>query len=88
MTGGSSGVERVDLARDRDVQKQLLLKHVRSTAGAGARFEELQRLLPDVGRIQIQRLMRELRREGSVEIRGETKGARWFAIPNVAIPDD
>jgi ATP-dependent DNA helicase RecG len=88
MSGNSSGVVRFDRARDRKVQKDLLLRHVQSKADVGARFEELQRVLPDVGRIQIQRLMRELRQEGWIELRGETKAARWFALPNVAIPED
>lgn len=87
MTGDSSGVERFDITRDRTMQKALLLKHVQSKAALGAKFEELQQVLPDVGRIQIQRLMRELRREGWVEQRGETKAARWFVVGNVAIPD-
>jgi ATP-dependent DNA helicase RecG len=71
---------------DREAHKSLLLKYVHSKVEAGARFEELQQVLPGVGRIQVQRLMRELRREGLVESRGETKGTRWFTAANVAIP--
>ena len=64
---------------DRADHKALLLEHVRSKAEVGAKFEELQEVLPTVGRIQIQRLMRELRGEGLVENRGATKATRWFA---------
>jgi DNA-binding HxlR family transcriptional regulator len=60
---------------------------VRANGGVGVKFDELQRLLPNVGRIQIQRLLRELREEGLVEKRGETKAARWFRATDVAIPE-
>lgn len=82
-----SSVQRLNVVHDRNVHKALLLKHVRVNAGTGVKFEELQRLLPDVGRIQIQRLLRELRRDGLVENRGETKATRWFPTTNVAIPE-
>jgi ATP-dependent DNA helicase RecG len=71
----------------RDERKRLLLEHVRAKARSGARFEELQQLLPDAARVNVQRLMRELRQEGLVESRGETKAARWFAVFNDAIPE-
>ena len=78
MTGPSGAYAR-HRRLDRTANKALLLQHVRSKAEIGARFEELQEVLPTEGRIQVQRLMRELRREGLVESRGTTKATRWFA---------
>ena len=84
-TVGQLSVHTRDRGLDRSGHKALLLEQVRSRAEIGAKFEELQKVLPTVGRIQIQRLMRELRREGTVENRGTTKATRWFAINQVAI---
>jgi predicted HTH transcriptional regulator len=70
----------------RDVRKEALLQHLREKGDNGAKFEDFRQLMPDVARVHIQRLMRELREEGLVESRGETKGSRWFAVVNEAIP--
>jgi ATP-dependent DNA helicase RecG len=67
---------------DRAGQKARLLDHVRSKGTLGTKFEELQQALPRVGRIQIQRLMRELRRERLIESQGTTKATRSFLVPS------
>jgi len=84
----SGSAARIESVRpvSRKIHKELLLRHVLTKSTIGAKFEEFQQLLPDVGRVQIQRLMRELRDEGLIESRGETKAVRWFAAANVAIP--
>lgn len=42
---------------------------------------ELQEVLPALSRDQVRTLLRELRRQGRVELRGTTKAARWFPGP-------
>jgi hypothetical protein len=39
----------------------------------------IQQVLPALSRYQIQVLLRELKREGRIVVRGTTKAARWFA---------
>jgi ATP-dependent DNA helicase RecG len=79
-THGKSDFDVDHRRLDRNAHKALLLKLVRSRVEAGAKLEELRAALPGVGRIQIQRLMRELRRDGLVENRGSTKATRWFPM--------
>lgn len=63
---------------DRETNKALLLRHVEDTAATGTKLEQLQQVLPALSRHQVQTLLRELKREGRVEVQGATKAARWF----------
>ena len=66
---------------DRETNKALLLRHVENSASAGASLGELQEVLPGLSRDQVQTLLRELKSDGRVEVRGATKAARWHAGP-------
>ena len=63
---------------DRETNKTLLLRHIEDSAAAGTRLEELQQVLPGLSRHQVQTLLRELKRDGRIEVKGTTKAARWF----------
>jgi ATP-dependent DNA helicase RecG len=63
---------------DRETNKTLLLRHIEDSASTGTTLGELQQVLPDLSRNQVQTLLRELKRAGQIEVQGTTKAARWF----------
>jgi ATP-dependent DNA helicase RecG len=75
---GSKGVYTRTKGLDRGTNKALLLKHIRDNTASGAQMEEFRQVLPALSRSQIQVLLRELRREGSIHSVGLTKAARWY----------
>lgn len=77
---GESGVHTRIVGLDRDTNKELLLKHIHKNGSKGTPLKELQQVLPGHNRGQIQVLMRELREEGRIYCKGNTRGARWFEI--------
>jgi ATP-dependent DNA helicase RecG len=78
---GKAGVYTRKRGLDRGTNKELLLKHIQDNHPIGARFDELQQVLPALSRSQIQKLLKELKAEGRIRNEGRTKGARWYAIP-------
>jgi ATP-dependent DNA helicase RecG len=66
---------------DRETNKALLVQHIEDAAPAGASLGELQEVLPNLSRDQVQTLLRELKQDGRVGVRGATKAARWHANP-------
>ena len=74
---GKSGVYTRKVGLDRETNKALLLKHITDSESEGAPFTELMQVLPGLSRRQVQYLIEELRREGAIELRGTTKGAKW-----------
>ncbi len=62
---------------DRETNKALLLKHITDNKRRGASLGELQEVLPSLSRGQIQSLLAELKREGSIHVAGRTWSARW-----------
>ena len=67
---------------DQETNKELLLKHLRSCGEEGVPMAELRQVLPQKSRAEVKRLMVRLREEGRVVMRGRTRGARWFALPD------
>lgn len=74
------GVHTRRLGLDRDTNKALLLRHIRENGALGATFAEFAQVLPDLSRRQVQGLVRELKLEGSISLKGARKGARWFLV--------
>jgi len=66
---------------DRETNKALLVRHIEDSAPEGASLGELQEVLPGLSRNQVQTLLREMKTEERVEVRGATKAARWHATP-------
>jgi ATP-dependent DNA helicase RecG len=75
---GQAGVYTRKRGLDRETNKALLLQHIKDSAETGTRLEELQQVLPGLSRDQVRTLLRELKRDCLIEVRGITKGARWF----------
>lgn len=77
---GKSGVHTRKRGLDRETNKELIVKHIISCGDKGAKFSELQQVLPNLNRNQIQDLMRELRAEKRIYYTGKTNSARWFIV--------
>ena len=84
---GKSGVHTRLVGLDRDMNKELLLKHIRKSGESGTPFKELQQVLPGHSRGQIQTLMRELRSEGRIYCTGNTNAAKWFSVDEPIRPN-
>jgi ATP-dependent DNA helicase RecG len=67
------------VAQRRNRYRTQLLGVITSSGNDGAAFEELSRAAPEAGRDELRVLLRELRREGCIHMRGATRAARWFA---------
>jgi len=75
---GKGGVHTRLVGLDRETNKELLIKHLKGSEQAGVRFYEFQQVLPGHSRNQIQKLLRELVKEGRIYMQGKTHGSRWF----------
>jgi len=81
---GKDGVYTRKKGLDRDTNKELLRKHIRESKQQGARFRELQQVLPDCSKGQVKALLRELKGEEVIHVEGKTRGAKWFSGPESA----
>jgi ATP-dependent DNA helicase RecG len=75
---GRKGVYTRKLGLDKETNKALLLKHIRTSKAEGARMEEFQQVLPSLSRFQIARLLNEMRKGGLILKKGKTRTTRWF----------
>jgi ATP-dependent DNA helicase RecG len=75
---GEKGTYTRQKGLDRDTNKALLVKHIKENAGRGARLEEFQQVLPSLSRYQIQTLLRELKKDKEIIVKGRTRAARWY----------
>ena len=78
---GKRGIYTRKRGLDRDTNKALLLKHIEKTGDEGCPLNELQDVLPDLSRRQIQRLLLELRDAGKTHVVGRTRSALWLPGP-------
>ena len=46
----------------------------------GCKFGELQQVLPNLSRNQIQKLMQALKKEGKIRVDGVKSAAAWFPV--------
>ena len=76
---GKTGVHTRIVGLDRDTNKKLILTHIQKSKDKGTQFKELQQVLPNLSRGEIQVLMRELKASDLIYVVGRTAGARWFA---------
>ncbi len=67
---------------DRETHKELLLRHLQDCRDSGSPLAELNQVLPQLSRRQVQELMQELLREGRVQLRGARRWARWIISMN------
>ena len=75
-----------DVRLDRGASKELLYRHLRDHAEAGSPMAELQEVLPGQSRVQIKRLLDELRTEGGARLEGVRRWARWYPGGDPARP--
>lgn len=74
---GRPGVYTRERGLDRETNKALLLKHITDAGLGGVPLAELSQVLPGVPRSTLQRLLREMRGEGRIGVRGQRRAARW-----------
>lgn len=79
---GQSGVYTRKRGLDKETNKALLLKHIRSKSKAGAKFRELHQVLPSLSDNQVKQLLKELKVEELIHIQGKTSAGCWFPTPN------
>lgn len=79
---GKAGVHTRKKGLDRETNKELIVKHILSNGNKGTKFNELQQVLPNQSRSQLQDLMSELKEEKRIYCTGKTNGARWFFAGN------
>jgi len=75
---GKSGIHTRLVGLDRNTNKELILKHIRTNGSKGTPLKELQQVLPGHSRSQLQVLMRELRKDGRIYCEGKKGTAKWF----------
>ncbi len=75
---GSKGVYTRRKGLDREESKALLLKHIQENAKDGSQLAELCQVLPSRTARQVQTLLKEMHRQGNIEIVGKTRAGRWF----------
>lgn len=74
---GQKGVYTRKKGLDRETNKALLLKHIMQNTQSGCRLDELMQVLPALSRGQVQRLLKDLKSEAKIEVRGATRAATW-----------
>lgn len=75
---GKKGIYTRKRGLDRETNKALLLKHIINNKQVGSRLQELMDVLPSLSRRQVQNLLGEMKREGSISLTGQTRAARWY----------
>lgn len=75
---GQRGVYTRRKGLDHETNKALLMQHLAGNPDEGAPLSELCQVLPAQSSSSVQRLLRELRVEGRVTLRGSRRGARWY----------
>lgn len=81
---GAKGVYTRKRGLDRETNKALLERHLRSQGAAGSPLSELCQVLPSESESGVQRLLDELRHEGRVTLRGQKRWARWVIVGSKA----
>jgi ATP-dependent DNA helicase RecG len=81
---GAKGVYTRKRGLDRETNKALLERHLRSQGAAGSPLSELRQVLPSESESGVQRLLDELRNEGRVALRGQKRWARWVIAASKA----
>ena len=67
---------------DKETNKQLIVKHIKTCGKRGAALKEFRQVLPQLTDPQIRHLVYELRAETKIELEGWAKNARWFLVKN------
>lgn len=74
---GEKGVHTRKQGLDRETEKELLIRHLKTVGADGAPVSELMQVLPDKTRGQVRGLLQKLRDEGRARRIGSTKAGKW-----------
>lgn len=77
---GAKGTYTHQRGLDRETNKTLLLTHLAKQGEQGAPLAELRQVLPTLPESTVRDLLRELRDEGKLVLRGQRRWARWFSV--------
>jgi ATP-dependent DNA helicase RecG len=77
---GRKGVHTRKHGLDRNTNKELILMHIRGNQEHGCAFNEFAQVLPGVSVSYIQGLLRELKGENKVILKGRRRWARWYLV--------
>lgn len=75
---GKRGSYTRKIGLDKETNKELLLKHIKSSSKNGTSLMELCQVLPNLSMRQVQELLRELKQQGQAHFKGKTKSSLWF----------
>ena len=78
---GKSGAYTRKRGLDKETNKELLLRHIKSSVKTGSKFNELHQVLPALSRDQIKQLLRELKIQELIHLQGKTSASAWFPGP-------
>jgi len=79
QAAGKPGAHTRLVGLDKETNKELILKHINESGGAGAPFGELEQVLPNLSSNQIKYLVQELKGLDLIYVVGRTSGAKWHA---------
>ena len=82
---GEPGTYTRYVGLDKETNKQLIVKHIKTCGKRGAALKELRQVLPQLTDPQIRHLVYELRAETKIELEGWAKNARWFLVKNTDV---
>jgi hypothetical protein len=74
--GEKGGYTRIK-GLQRPAQRELILQHIRESKD-GAKFEDLQQVLPGQPDWAVKALLKALKADGLIRPQGKTRGTRWF----------
>lgn len=63
---------------DQETNKELLLRHIKEAGKQGARLTDLQDVLKELSKNQVQTLLKELKNDGRAHVVGATRAGKWF----------
>ena len=72
-----SGLYTRKIGLDRDTNKELLLKHIKSQDN-GTKLAELLQVLPDLSRGQVKLLLIEMKYDVIIQQKGKTSASKWY----------
>jgi ATP-dependent DNA helicase RecG len=75
---GRPSVHTQPIGLDRATCKVLVFKHIQNSGDKGAPLREIQQVLPNHSKNQVQYLLRDLLNEDKVFQKGSTTASRWF----------
>jgi len=84
---GAKGTHTRQRGLDRETNKALLIKHLSKQGGTGAPLAELRQVLPSLPESAVRELLRELRAEEKLTLKGERRWARWHLTESYSAKD-